>query len=482
MARTSANKDDLSSRNSAQWRPRKPSAKKNEMNHQSQDDEIAKLKKKLEAAKSKKRHNNGCSDIESEEELAVARPVHNSSYCTKGRYDHPLKPKAALPGIMHSASKPPPVIEPRCSSTSTSISSSQQISFTRSHSLSALFDDDDEALSYSHSRRNTLPSEEDDRDQDSDISAPQTHASRSPSPDLHLPMQRKRKHLSCDHSMDEPFSVKKQRKAIDTSNLPTGKRAKPAKRDFSPAIQGTIQLAIDYYEVLLMTRNAYPDADEKEKFATESWEYAMLKLAEDDQSEMDTSIRKKIQDYGSHLRGELKNRISPIIKQHFKFNASATDKAKSANIDLAAGLLDNDADATTTWHKKGILPYEGKAMVDAIRAAVFDHGRDSPAIRFEGFDPVPLPFMALIVTLAEHLIVQWIKDGTNAKDWDAILPDITFKIRQKLFKRLREETGVSAAVSLAQYTEDEKSALRAALLARQDDSDEEDRVEQVEDV
>ncbi|KAJ7233461.1 hypothetical protein C8J57DRAFT_1090518 [Mycena rebaudengoi] len=200
----------------------------------------------------------------------------------------------------------------------------------------------------------------------------------------------------------------------------TGGRVKASEYD--DTTQELLKQAISNFRVLISAENAFPDHDTEVEFVGRAWNGAChtLKLS----MELTPNIAKLIANRGSHLRGELKTKIKPLIEITYGFNNGQNKKSIARNRVLAEELKDGctfafkvrilhtssfSLRALTTnqdiKERKGM--YKNTILQTAVNAMWFANRRDEGAMYPEYFDPFPLQAFGLTLAVIENLIDQY---------------------------------------------------------------------------
>ncbi|KAJ7229334.1 hypothetical protein C8J57DRAFT_1583232 [Mycena rebaudengoi] len=165
-----------------------------------------------------------------------------------------------------------------------------------------------------------------------------------------------------------------------------------------------LKQAISNFRVLISAENAFPDHDTEVEFVGRAWNGAChtLKLS----MELTPNIAKLIANRGSHLRGELKTKIKPLIEITYGFNNGQNKKSIARNRVLAEELKDGCTFAfKDIKERKGM--YKNTILQTAVNAMWFANRRDEGAMYPEYIDPFPLQAFGLTLAVIENLIDQY---------------------------------------------------------------------------
>ncbi|KAJ7624767.1 hypothetical protein FB45DRAFT_1060953 [Roridomyces roridus] len=187
------------------------------------------------------------------------------------------------------------------------------------------------------------------------------------------------------------------------SSHPAPTAARPT-RAADEITREVLSLAITFYCCFLSARDAFPDQATEMSFVKEAWDTACYNRNVD--IELTPTLSKLMTNRGSHLRGELKTKIKPMVELMFGFKSGQNKKTIKANRDLTEKLKD---DLTFTFKdiaaRKGI--YRNPLFQKAVNAMWFVNTRDEAVTQPQMFNPFPLPGFALVITVTEHLIDEW---------------------------------------------------------------------------
>ncbi|KAJ7218955.1 hypothetical protein C8J57DRAFT_1254652 [Mycena rebaudengoi] len=185
---------------------------------------------------------------------------------------------------------------------------------------------------------------------------------------------------------------------------PTGTGGRVKASEYDDTTQELLKQAISNFRVLISAENAFPDHDTEVEFVGRAWNGAChtLKLS----MELTPNIAKLIANRGSHLRGELKTKIKPLIEITYGFNNGQNKKSIARNRVLAEELKDGCTFAfKDIKERKGM--YKNTILQTAVNAMWFANRRDEGAMYPEYFDPFPLQAFGLTLAVIENLIDQY---------------------------------------------------------------------------
>ncbi|KAJ7602972.1 hypothetical protein FB45DRAFT_1072362 [Roridomyces roridus] len=123
-------------------------------------------------------------------------------------------------------------------------------------------------------------------------------------------------------------------------------RGRPKAGDYDEITREVLSLAITFYRCFLSARDAFPDQATEMSFVKEAWDTACYNRNVD--IELTPTLSKLMTNHGSHLRGELKTKIKPMVELMFGFKSGQNKKTIKANRDLTEKLKD---DLTFTFKK-----------------------------------------------------------------------------------------------------------------------------------
>ncbi|KAJ7140072.1 hypothetical protein C8R43DRAFT_1131811 [Mycena crocata] len=179
---------------------------------------------------------------------------------------------------------------------------------------------------------------------------------------------------------------------------------RPKAKDYDDLTQEVITLTIRIYRCYLSIKHGFPDHAAELEFLRAAFAYACRELGL--KMHLTPDISKLITSRGSHLRGELKTKVKPMVEAVFGFKSGHNKKSLAFNRTLGE-TLKHDLTFTfnNTVKRKGI--YKNGIIQMAVNAMWFANRRDEGPSFPEFFKPFPKPALALVLTVVENLIDEW---------------------------------------------------------------------------
>lgn len=169
-----------------------------------------------------------------------------------------------------------------------------------------------------------------------------------------------------------------------------------------------------------------------------------------------------------HLCAEMKPKVATLVETLYHFNTSQAHDSIRFNVRLTQMLLkDMNFVYPETWDGgRRHNPYRHPIIQRIINTTLFRNKDDVGVVHHEHFFPMPIPIIALILTLVEWCINEW-SDGTRKDaNWDdgklqavytshvsslfvfkahspANKDDVLHQLQCDLLKEAREHAGVS---------------------------------------
>ncbi|KAJ6540408.1 hypothetical protein B0H19DRAFT_915941, partial [Mycena capillaripes] len=181
---------------------------------------------------------------------------------------------------------------------------------------------------------------------------------------------------------------------------------RPKAKDFDDVTQEVIALAIKLYRCHVSMRYGFPDSAKELEFLRKAWAEACLRL--NIVMDLTPTISKLITNRASHVRGELKTKMTDPVDLMCGFKSGHSKKVVAYNRELAESLKE---DLTFTFKvctrldpktRKGI--YRAALIQKSINIMWFANSRDEGVSFPEFFNPITKPGLALVLTVAENLI------------------------------------------------------------------------------
>ncbi|KIM82082.1 hypothetical protein PILCRDRAFT_8323 [Piloderma croceum F 1598] len=181
---------------------------------------------------------------------------------------------------------------------------------------------------------------------------------------------------------DDDGEYKKARKIVKS-------KGRPKASDYADDVQDVLDSAITHYKVDLLRFDPYPDRTHELAWAKTSWGTANrvcdLKIAHNGE------LVKMITCRGSHLRGEIKTKVKPLVASMYSFEEEYAFLYKTR--------------AVGDQPKSGL--YEHKIIQTTIDICFFKNRLDVGVQFNMFFRPFPCIALMLIITAIECAIDEW---------------------------------------------------------------------------
>ncbi|KAJ6594830.1 hypothetical protein B0H19DRAFT_1284580 [Mycena capillaripes] len=181
---------------------------------------------------------------------------------------------------------------------------------------------------------------------------------------------------------------------------------RPKAKDYDDVTQEVIALAIKLYRCYVSAKYGFPDSARELEFLRKSWAEACSRL--NIVMDLNPTISKLITCRTSHVRGELKTKMTEPVDLMFGFKSGQNKKIVAYNRELAESLKEN---LTFTFKvftrldpktRKGI--YRAALIQKSVNIMWFANSRDEGVSFPEFFNPITKAGLALVLTAAENLI------------------------------------------------------------------------------
>ncbi|KAJ7212606.1 hypothetical protein GGX14DRAFT_393507 [Mycena pura] len=286
--------------------------------------------------------------------------------------------------------------------------------------------------------------------------------------------------------------------------------SRPRVRDFEDELKEPIGMTVDLIRCSITSTDAFPDSAAALLTTKKSWEAVGDELGM--RYVLTAAITKLLLNRWAHNRGEFKTKMRPIIQVGFETGSNkkiiAQNRARAENLKEGVNLayavrklisLHRSAYSLTAQDpvkKTGL--YKNPAIQQGVNAFWFANRRDEGPSHPEVFNPLPLYALALVLTVMENCIDEWIT-GTRidvpftANDYRTVYEShiksleafqargekyqLLENILRKLHKNGRFHSGAQPLASAAPKSALTDAAMDAAIAeyeARDDPSESED--------
>ncbi|TFK58080.1 hypothetical protein BDN72DRAFT_866236, partial [Pluteus cervinus] len=285
---------------------------------------------------------------------------------------------------------------------------------------------------------------------------------------------------------------RKKLELVAGANLRPGQRAKMA--NYTGTGSRIIDKAVQRYEALIISRHAFPDAATKAEWVRECWELTCKK--EDDWYELEPEVVSLIEQRGSRVRGALLNDPDGVraqVKPHFRFRTGGTKGDKAFNVNRSKELMEKNTFVYKDMKTRDRY-VENKIFI--LELEWLFHGRKSSmAVTFFAyFDPIPLPTLALLMTMTRACIKEY-ETGARIKQdftedenkkryakylsdlnekWEKKSPETVKNIRRRMYRRASKNAGIEQAdIEEEGLSESAEAGIEAGLEGRTGNTDSE---------
>jgi hypothetical protein len=130
---------------------------------------------------------------------------------------------------------------------------------------------------------------------------------------------------------------------------------------------------------------------------------------------------------------DLKMKIKSVVQSSYDFNPSMAPDSISGNVTRAQKLLTNMAFIYRELNVGGSPqhPYRHSSIQTAINAIWFKDKDDDGITFYEHFSPIPIPALALILTVIECCINEWTSGTRKESLWDEERFKTVYRIHRK---------------------------------------------------
>ncbi|QRW10372.1 hypothetical protein RhiLY_09371 [Ceratobasidium sp. AG-Ba] len=200
-----------------------------------------------------------------------------------------------------------------------------------------------------------------------------------------------------------------------TDSTPNGEKKKRRKKtklaDFPGRTGEIASAAIPYFLATVFAKGGYEDLETFESWALDAFlrTWSLEYPEETNESAPPSGVLKIMMRRASWLRGEIKKRVRAVVEHGYGFRHDAISRVDAKhNRRLAKKLKPN------VFHCKNLVSdtdqFEHPKFIQAIGAGLFWDSESLGALFQDRFNPVPMPAVALILTMMQACIEEW-KDG-----------------------------------------------------------------------
>ncbi|KAG6835259.1 hypothetical protein H0H93_003351 [Arthromyces matolae] len=227
-------------------------------------------------------------------------------------------------------------------------------------------------------------------------------------------VSRNRSSSAASSNRDSTPSLSSRKRHASSSPIRSAKEPKsasnqPRAADYDELTQEYIYRAILLYRVLLSGDLAFPTHAQETQAAIDVWAQVCSEFSL--KFPLTPRIAKLITNRGSQLRGELKTKAASLVEVFYDFETGHNRKILKKNRDKAE-YLKEDNRYIYKVHDEDITKcqglYQSKLIQKIVNAMWFKDKEDEGVIFFEDFSPFPIPALALVLTVIDCCLDEWI--------------------------------------------------------------------------
>ncbi|KIJ43604.1 hypothetical protein M422DRAFT_30849 [Sphaerobolus stellatus SS14] len=184
-------------------------------------------------------------------------------------------------------------------------------------------------------------------------------------------------------------------------------RTRPKLGDVDQPWRSIIELAIQDYSCKLATVSPFPNPVEEQTLAMDALLRAGRTIGHTiDGEDLFQMGMKLITARDSHMRGDLKDKLTPLVTEFYRFKTPKNEAGLRRNRKLF-DLIKTDNRIVYGDFKRRQHLYQGMILQSAINEMWFSETSRKSNKFTEYFNPVPLPTIALIYTTIEFIVSRW---------------------------------------------------------------------------
>ncbi|KAI0280059.1 hypothetical protein BGY98DRAFT_966330 [Russula aff. rugulosa BPL654] len=116
----------------------------------------------------------------------------------------------------------------------------------------------------------------------------------------------------------------------------------------------------------------------------------------------------------------MKPKVSTLVEHLYQFKTSSAPESIRSNVELAKVLLKdmNFIYPEARDREKRYTPYSHPIIQQAVNATLFRNRDDAGVVYHEHFSPMPIPVIALVLTVVQWCIDEWSDGQQKDSSWD----------------------------------------------------------------
>ncbi|KAL1661993.1 hypothetical protein GGF50DRAFT_90269 [Schizophyllum commune] len=301
----------------------------------------------------------------------------------------------------------------------------------------------------------------------------------------------KRQHLGSSSKEQDQPNDRSSPEALEVTH--TSK--KPKAGDYAEDVAPVLIRASQEYEARIYSKGAFPESLAQIRHANLCLRHASRTLGI--KTKLTTSIGRVIKVRGSTIRGRSITIVRKLVETQYGF--ALPERPLTSNIKLSAYLLEDNRYMHKNIENTDQYLAEHPIVPRVLQEVIFPQSKGAAAMGVvyeKYFNPISLNTLALIFSQVRHCILEWSsgklvpKDYTekiamqgeafttllkDLQDWEDADPDLTKKLRAKMFKKAKNLSNVQgqSTTSVPRLTAERKRRIAAHLATRTGDTDSE---------
>ncbi|KAG6809062.1 hypothetical protein H0H92_001752 [Tricholoma furcatifolium] len=199
------------------------------------------------------------------------------------------------------------------------------------------------------------------------------------------------------------ITTRRQQRVPSSEIAKTASTGRPKAGNYDDFTQGMIYFAIEHYRLSISSEHAFPSASKETDFLRKAWRAACVEY--DSNTGMTPTMAKLITQRGSHLRGELKTKARPLVEASYGFEAGEHRKIIKKNRETAEFLKEHSR-FLSLEDCKGL--YQTPLIQKIVNVMWFQNKHDEGVKFIKTFNPFPIPALALVLSVIDCCIDEWI--------------------------------------------------------------------------
>ncbi|KAF7798193.1 hypothetical protein EIP86_009410, partial [Pleurotus ostreatoroseus] len=280
-------------------------------------------------------------------------------------------------------------------------------------------------------------------------------------------------------------------------------KARPKDSDYARPIRNLIKLAVKKYLLHIFTENAFPDEETATLWASTAWSTVCGDTGKSFSPKDNERIHTLLINRASSARGHLRDELKPLVISHFHLKSETLkSEVRNENIKIIRKLMEGVPPQFCYKDLDGPDGPRGYAELrfplQALHTQLFRERDHIGNEESTAFNPLPLPTLALVLTIVEYCLDAWTDGRYNnslklddkhyrpkyeshlaqLQHYHTLNPPVFTKIRKRMFDRICHmmKTPIASDTSRKVISDAAQKRAKAELDNRTGDTDSGDEI------